>query len=66
MSKPPALALLVDDASLEEALDALLTRVRWYWCRHYPVPHKTASAFNMICDFLGKPDEAPWERISRG
>lgn len=66
MSKPRALVMLVDAAALEEALDALLARVRWYWSRRYPVPHKTASAFNMICDYLGKPNERPWTRISHG
>jgi hypothetical protein len=50
---------------LEEALDALLTRVRWYVSRRHKVPWRTARAFNMFCDVLGKPDEKCWARLRR-
>ena len=49
--------------ALEEGLDALLTRVRWYTVRRVPVPTRVAYAFNRLCDILGKPDEAPWTRV---
>ena len=50
--------------ALEEALDALLTRVRWYACRPWTkIPPRTAAAFNRIADVLGKPDRGCWSRI---
>ena len=50
---------------LEEALDCVLTRVRWYTLRHYKIPDATALAFNYLCNVLGKPHERPYMRITR-
>lgn len=51
---------------LEEALDCVLMRVRWYWTRGHrrEIPESTRLAFNRLCDVLGKPDEAPYVRIA--
>jgi hypothetical protein len=59
----PDISLLV----LEESLDCVLMRVRWYWSRGHnkAVPESTRLAFNRLCDVLGKPDAPPYERISR-
>ena len=54
----------VDTAILDVALDALLTRVRWYVLRGYRVPAMAASAFNEIADLTDKPHTVPWERIA--
>lgn len=54
---------MTDVETLEEALDALLTRVRWYVTRHYEVPKRTRAAFNRLCDVLDKPNEKPWGRF---
>jgi hypothetical protein len=50
---------------LEEVLDCLLTRVRWYTLRGYvrSIPESTRLAFNYLCDALNKPDERPWQRL---
>lgn len=52
-----------DRAILEEAADALLTRVRWYTVRSHPVPAATVRAFNRVADALGLPDGGPWRRL---
>lgn len=54
---------LATQAILDETLDALLTRVRWYVSRHYEVPRRTAVAFNYFADVLGKPNEQPFKRL---
>lgn len=48
---------------LEEALDALLVRVRWYTVRGKAIPTITAVSFNYLADVCGKPDSHPWKRI---
>lgn len=51
---------------LEEALDCVLTRVRWYVARCHAdsdIPESTKLAFNYLCDALNKPHENPWKRI---
>jgi hypothetical protein len=50
---------------LEEALDCVLTRVRWYVLRGHDaaIPKATRRAFNCLCDALGKPHENPWKRL---
>jgi hypothetical protein len=50
---------------LEEALDCVLTRVRWYTVRNRmdSLPEATKLAFNRLCDVLAKPDKPPWRRI---
>lgn len=48
---------------LQESLDALLVRVRWYTARRIRVPTKTAYAFNMLANWLGHPSQSPWTRI---
>lgn len=55
--------VMIEEAVLEEALEALLTRVRWYVCRHYHVPTSTAIAFNRAADVLGKPNVRPYVRL---
>lgn len=53
---------------LEEALDCVLTRVRWYTTRCYAdssIPESTKLTFNFLCDALGKPHENPWKRFRR-
>ncbi len=50
-------------SSLEVALEALLTRVRWYVLRGHRVPAETALAFNEIADLLDKPNTDPWRRV---
>jgi len=47
---------------LDEALDALLTRVRWYTVRGYKIPGETKLAFNSLCDVLERHGD-PWSRI---
>lgn len=50
----------------EEALDALLIRVRWYSLRRYgdkSVPERLKLAFNYLCGVLDKPDAPPYRRI---
>lgn len=49
---------------LEESLEALLLRVRWYTVRHYTIPNQLKLAFNYLCAILAKPDEKPWHRIT--
>lgn len=48
---------------MEEALDALLTRVRWYTVRRLVIPLRVARAFNAFADQCDKPNTVPWERI---
>lgn len=41
-------------AVLEECLDAVLTRVRWYEARNKDTPTRTLNALNHLCRKLGK------------
>ena len=63
MSKRRIPRHLVHADVLETALNALLTRVRWYAVRSIRVPTSTALAFNELADALGKPTAPPWGRI---
>lgn len=49
--------------AIEEALDALLARVRWYQSRRHRFPLRVALAFNRLCDETNKPNDRPWTRI---
>jgi hypothetical protein len=58
--------IAVPPTVLEESLHCLLTRVRWYVVRGHgdrDIPESTRLAFNYLCDALGKPNVAPWNRI---
>lgn len=58
---------LIPDVVLEEALDALTMRVRWYWSRGHKkaIPEGLRLAFNYLCDALEKPNSMPYERLRR-
>jgi hypothetical protein len=51
---------------VEEALDALLTRIRWYYARGHTTasPRATGRAFNYFCDLLDKDHDPPWTRVT--
>jgi hypothetical protein len=54
---------MIPSRVLEEALDCVLGRVRWYVTRRHVIPEATKRSFNYLCDVLNKPHEAPWTRI---
>lgn len=58
------MSCLIETDDLEEALDALLARVRWYVVRHKKVPRRLARAFNAFADACEIPNEAPFKRIA--
>lgn len=56
----------VPNRILEEALDCMLVRVRWYVMRGHhdrDIPEMTRLAFNYLCDVLKKPDSSPYGRL---
>jgi hypothetical protein len=59
----PIPATALSTATCEEAIDALLQRVRWYVTRGHDVPERVGLAFNQLADALGKPHNDPWSRV---